>query len=460
MSFEALALNGLINNPVYSKKVLPYIREEYFESKGAANVFSLIRDFTAKYNSQPTRDAIVVLLSESKMAEGLYEECVEIVSTFDDVKTDAEFLFEKTESWARDRSLFEAIQGAIAIYDGKDNNSARHTIPELLTKALAVNFDTYLGHDYFTSAEDQYDYYHNSTSKMPFGIDILNKVTRGGVPKKTLNVVQAGINVGKTTFLLDQAGHWLIEGKNVVYFTMEIAEEVLRERMDVSIMQMTFDQLHALEKTQYLGRVSKLRKATMGELKIKEFPSGTTHVGHLRHVLNEFKMKQGFVPDAIFVDYLTIMASNRITANTNSNTYYRSVAEELRNLAKEFDVPVWTAAQFNRGGQTSTNVDLTDVGESIGIAATADFMIAFMQPEELAPMNQVIGKVLKNRYTNKSKIGKFIMGADNDLQKFYDVDPNAQKAIMDEAEMAVFAKASSTTAGDNKAVKYEGWKFT
>ena len=456
MSFESLCLNNLINNPVYSKRVLPYIKEEYFEQPSTKKVFGLIRDFVSQYNALPTIDAVVVMLSELKMAENLFDECIEVASTFDGVKTDVEFMFEKTESWARDRALFDVIQKSIGIYDGTDKKNARHTIPELVTQALSINFDTYLGHDYFDRAEDQFEYYHNHITKMPFGIDIMNRVTRGGVPKKTLNIVQAGINTGKTTWLLDQAVHWLTQGKNVIYFTLEIAEEVVRERMDVAVMGINFDQLHSLEKTQYLNRVSKLRSKTIGNLKIKEFPNGTTHVGHLRHVLNEFKMKQNFVPDVIFVDYMTIMASSRIPAGSNTNTYYKSVAEELRALAQEFDLPLWTAAQFNRAGQTSSNVDISDTGESIGIAATADFMIAFMQPEELAPLNQCIGKVLKNRYANKSKIGKFLIGLDNDLQKYYDIDPGEQTKVMSAEELNLFNKqvgnAPSTTGFGN-------WKF-
>jgi len=459
VSFEKIALDALINVDSYSRKVAVYLKDEYFEDQSAREVFKLIRKYVGKYQNLPTKEALAVMLSEEKMPEQMYIEAATIINDFgtSDTKQDPQFLYDQTEKWAKDRELFLAIMKSIGILNGEDKSLDKNAIPELMTNALSVSFDSRIGHDYFDNTEDQWEYYADPGERIKFDIDILNRVTKGGFKKKTLNVVQMGINVGKTTFLIQLARMMLMQGKNVVYFTMEVAEEVIRERTDVGLMGITFDQLHALEKQQYFNRVDKLREKTQGTLIIKEFAANTAHAGHFRHVLNEIKLKKGIKIDMVCVDHLTLVASSRLpsSAASNSNLYYTSVAEELRALGKEFDLPVWSASQFTRAGQRSENIGIDDTGLAIGIPATADFMMACMQPEEMAPQNKIICKILKNRYAGKHKIGKFIMGSDPDLQIFYDVDLKEQQTVMSEDEVSTLhstvTQTTSQTVGE--------WKF-
>lgn len=461
MSFELLVLDGLINNEPYSRKVAVYLQDEYFESQSAKEVFKLIKSFISKYNNLPTKEAVLVMLSESKMPEQMYAEASNIIQEFGKTEKplDAGFMYDETEKWAKERSLYMAIMTSIGIMNGEDDKLDKHAIPELMSNALSVSFDSSIGHDYFEDAELQWEYYTDPGERFPFESELMNRITKGGVKKKTLNVVQMGINVGKTTWLIQQAAEWLNKGKNVVYFTMEVAEEVIRERTDVNLMKINFDQLHVLEKQQYFNRVEKLHALTKGKLIIKEFAANTAHAGHFRHVIKEIMLKKGVAIDMICVDHLTLTASARLpaAAASNSNLYYTSVSEELRALAKEFNVPVWTASQFTRGGQSgSKEIGIDDTGLAIGIPATADFMIAFMQPEELAPQNKIVGKVLKNRYAGKHKIGKFIMGSDPDLQTFYDVNINDQRTVMSEEELVTLNSSTQpTTTGQSVAQ----WKF-
>lgn len=449
MNFELLLLSNLLFNEVFLKKVLPHIKPEYFLDSCEREVFKLIHDFTYKYKNAPTKEALAVTVADNVASEGMFNGVVSVMEKLQPDVSNIEWLLDKTEGWAQEKAVYNAIMKSIAITDGTDKTLDKNAIPSLLTQALAVSFKSYVGHSYFDQAEEQYDYYHSDLTKFAFDIDILNKVTKGGVPNKTLNIVQAGINVGKTTFLIHQACHWLLKGKNVAVFTMEVAENVYRERIDCCIMDLTFDQVHALEKTQYLGRVNKVRQKTMGELYIKEFPAGGAHVGHFRHALEEMRIKKGFVPDVIIIDYLTICASSTLPASAkgNTNTYFTAVAEEMRGFAKENDCPVWTAAQFDRGGQTSTDVTMGNVGLALGIAATADFMVVFMQPDELASQNQAIGKILKNRYANKSMFKNFIIGIDNDKQKFYDVDSRIQSNVMTKEEQTVYESITKPAIG-------------
>lgn len=442
MSFEILALDALINLDAYSKRVAVHLKEDYFEDNSAREVFKLIKSFIGKYSKLPTKESLLIMLSEAKMPEQMYAEASNIVMEFGQTEKplDPDFMFDETEKWAKERALFNAINASIGIMNGDNKTLDKHSIPELVTNALAVSFDTSIGHDYFADVELQWEYYSDPGERFPFDSDMMNRLTKGGVKKKTLNIVQMGINVGKTTWLIQQSGEWLNRGKNVVYFTMEVAEEVIRERTDVNLMEIDFDKLHALEKQQYLNRVQKLREMTQGTLIIKEFAANTAHVGHFRHVLKELILKKGVKVDMIVVDHLTLVASSRLpsSAANNSNQYYTAVAEELRGLAVEFGVPLWTASQFTRTGQNGNKeIGIDDTGLAIGIPATADFMIAFMQPEEMAPQNKIIGKVLKNRYAGKHKIGKFVMGSDPDLQCFFDVNLNEQKTVMSEEEVVI-----------------------
>lgn len=461
MSFENLVLDALVNSEPYSRKVAVYLKDEYFENQSAREVFKLIQTFMGKYNKPPTKEAILIMLSEAKMPEQMYIEASEIISEFGQTENpiDPDFMYDETEKWAKERSLYNAIMASIGIMNGEDKLRDKHAIPELMTNALGVSFDSHIGHDYFEDAELQWEYYSDPGERFPFDSELMNRITKGGVKKKTLNIVQMGINVGKTTWLIQQATEWLNRGKNVLYLTMEVAEEVIRERVDVNMMKINFDQLHALEKAQYFNRIEKMKALTQGKLIVKEFAANTAHAGHFRHVIKEILLKKGITIDMICIDHLTLVASSRLpaAAASNSNLYYTSVAEELRALGKEFNLPVWSASQFTRTGQNGNKeIGIDDTGLAIGIPATADFMIAFMQPEELAPQNKIVGKVLKNRYAGKHKIGKFIMGSDPDLQIFYDVNINEQKAIMSEEELVTLNNSTQpTTTGQSVS----DWKF-
>lgn len=463
MSFELLLIDSLVTNEAFSKKVSAYVSEEYFESPDSKEVFLIIKEFIGKYKNLPTKEALGVILADKKMPEPLFIACSQIISEIgSNPPVDPQFMFDETEEWARERSLYNAIMKSISIIDGSDKTRDKHAIPELMSNALGVNFDSYIGHDYFANAEEQWDYYSDPGERLKFHLDIMNRVTKGGIKKKTLNIVQMGINVGKTTWLIDQAAHFLDMGLNVVYFTLEVDENTIRERSDVNMFEMDFDRLHSLEKTQYLSRVQQLRDKTKGEFIIKEFAAGTAHAGHFRHILNELVLKKGIKPDMICVDYLTLCASSTLpaAAASNSNLYYTKVAEELRGLAKEFKVPLWTATQLNRSGQDTENAKLSDSALSIGIANTADFMVVFMQPEELAPQNKIIGKVLKNRYAGKHKIGKFMLGSDPDLQKFFEVDINEMRGHVDDESFALMNSSSTGSESVKSTTSNTGtWSF-
>ncbi len=458
MQQEQVIINSLIHNESFCRKVLPYLLPEYFPDAAYQEVFKTISAFVGKYNVMPTTEALMVEIGNKPLGEGLHNTAMELVQQSEEVSNDLGWLMDSTEKWAQDRAIYNGLMQSISIMDGKDKNLDRNIIPTIMTRALSVCFDSRLGHDYFKDAEAQWEYYNNVDNKIPFNIEIMNKVTKGGCTKKTLNVVQAGINVGKTTWLINMADQYLDQGLNVVYFTLEVAEQVIRERADACINDICFDDLRALSKIAYLGKIAAIRKKTKGSFKIKEFPTGSAHVGHLRHALNEMKLKEGFVPDVIIVDYLTLMLSSILpgSAKGNSNTYYTSVAEELRGLMVEFNVVGWTAAQFNRDGQDKEEIQMKDMGLAIGIAATADFMVALMSPEELSKMGKALGKILKNRYANKAAILRFMLNLNNDKQQFTDADDGEQRGVMEESEFKVFSAMKKPTPVSEKS---RDWSF-
>lgn len=455
---EQVILNALLHNDRYCRKVLPYIKPEYFSDGGYQEVFNLINSFVGKYNCLPTKEALLVELGNKNLGEGLYESATQIVQFAQDESNDLDWLLDSTEKWAQERAVYNGIMRSISILEGKEKKLDKHAIPTILSEALGVCFDSRIGHDYFDQAEEQWDYYHNVENKVPYNIEIMNKITKGGNTRKTLSVVMAGINVGKTTWLINMAQNYLDQGLNVIYFTLEVAEEVIRERSDVCFFGTTFDELRALDKIPYMNRVKSIRDKTRGQFIIREFPGSTVHVGHFRHVLNELKLKKGFKPDVIIVDYLSLMLSSIMppSAKADSNTYFTSVTEELRALMKEYEAIGWTAAQFNRGGQDADDVTMSDTGLAIGIQATADFTVAFMAPEEIAKMGKALGKVLKNRFANKQTIGRFMIGLDNDRQKYMDVDASEQRAVMEDGEYEAFSKSKVPTPASPKAMD---WSF-
>ncbi len=454
MNVGQLCLAHLIHNENYMRKVIPYIEDKYFETPGAKEIFKLIKKYISDYNSRPTMEALAIILQDTVMGEKIFDDAVGTLAAISqsyDSATNTDWVVDTTEQWVKDREIFEALNECVQIADGALKDKTKENIPDIMMKALGVSFDSYLGLKYFDdeSYDRQFDYMHAEETRIPFGIKIMNIATKGGVAKKTLNIVMAGINVGKTTFLIDRAAEMLEQGKNVVYFTLEVAEEVIRERTDVRMCDITFDKLHSLDRHQYKNRLKKLQEKSDGQLFIKEYPAGMAHVGHFRHFIQELYIKHGIKPDMIIVDYLGEASSALLppSAMQNTNIYYTSIAREFRALGTEFNVPLWTAMQFNRDGQKSNTVDMTNVADAIGIPKVADFMCAFVQPEEMAEKDQAIGIIMKNRYANKAKMRKFVIGVDNDRQRFFDVDMNAQQGVMNQDELEMVSKMTGPKPG-------------
>ncbi len=438
MFIEKSCLASLMFDEEYCRRVLPYLKKEYFTDESNRILFEMTRSFSAKYNRAPSKEALALLLEDSSLNETIFEAAIETINEIAPTDVPTDFMVESTEKWAKDRAIFLALTEAIAIADGGVKDKTKEAIPEILQQALSVHFDSYLGHDYFEHASAHYDMMHLETTKFKFGIEIMNKVTRGGVPNKTLNIVQAGINTGKTTWLINDACHWVSQGKNAIYFSAEVAENVIRHRADTNLLDVTFDELEKLPKHTYLAGVNSIKAKTNGKLIIKEYPSGSASASNFIHDLVEIQIKLGIKFDVIYVDYLGEIISSTLpqSAMSNTNTYYTQVARELRAIGFRFDCPVWTAAQFGREGQKATgakDIDMTAIADAIGIARVADFMIALIQPEDLAELDQVIAKILKNRYSNKAKLRQFLLGVDNDKQRFFDVE---QANVKDEYKVS------------------------
>lgn len=461
MAIENVILSGLVYNEPYLRKVIPYLSEEYFTDSAERTVFELIREYVTKYNVCPTKEALALMLNDMPLGEKIFTNSLQVLTELSDEGNNLEWMVDSTEAWCRDSAIRNAVQSSIEIINGDDKERDKNIIPQLLSEALAVSFDVHLGISYFDKAEEQYDYMHSDVTKFPFDVEILNRVTKGGIPRNqgTLNLFMMPINGGKTVCLINQAATWLAGGRNVVYFTMEVAEQVIRERTDARMFGVTFDQLHALQKTQYVNRIHALRKVTDGELIIKEFPPSSVHIGHFRHFLKELKIKKNFVPDVIIVDQLTNCLSSRLKSDMkgNSNLFYTAVAEELRSLGMEFRCPVWSVLQYGRAGQTNDDVDITDTALSIGIQGVSDFTLAGMIPEELIKQNRSLWKVVKNRYNNRNKLSKFVMGLDYDKQLIFDVDMSEQAAIMSEEDMELLGAQSTPKIGHGSSVA--DWKF-
>lgn len=456
MSFGKMVLSGLINNPQYTQKALPYIKDEWFEDQPEKELFQRIKTYIDKYNNNPTQESLLVAIADSKMEEGLFNKTVETLSTLEyNPLTETQWLVDETEKWGQERAIYLALMKSISIADGEDTELGKHAIPDILMQALGTSFDNHIGHDYFDDAEAQWDYYNCSDERIPFKQKIYNKITRNGVRKKTLSIVLAGINVGKSTSLIDLAGHYLESGLNVLYFTMEMSEQVVRSRIDVRLLQTPSVEIEQMSKDQYLSKVNKLKNKSKGQLVIKEFPIGSAHVGHLRHAISDLKLKKGFKADVIIIDYIGIMASAKLPVNAkgNSNLYLGSIAEEVRALAFSEDVPIWSALQLVRSAQNKDTVSIDDVANSIQTMATCDFAFALAQPEELIPFNKAIGRVLKNRFAERNKILKFMVNLDNNLQCVTDCDDDEQGAVMDTEEM-------NHLKGVEPKPEMTGWDFT
>jgi len=435
---EQTILTNLIHNEEYVRKVLPYIKKEYFQDYIDRSIFESIEQHFTKYNACPSIDALRLDAGNNgNYTEDQYKAVGELLSSLQPTRETFEWLLDQTETFCKDKAIYNAIMESISVIDGKSSKS-RGALPGILTDALAVSFDPHVGHDFIEDAEDRWEFYHQKEIKLPFDIDLLNDVTKGGLSKKTLNVVLAGTGVGKSMFMCHCAAGNLRDNKNVLYVTLEMAEEKIAERIDANLMGLTIDEVHELSKEVYEKKITRLKNNYLGKIVIKEYPTTGANVNHLRYLLNELKIKKSFVPDIIYVDYLNIMMSSRMKygAGVNSYTYIKAIAEELRGLAVEFNVPVVSATQTTRSGYTSTDLGLEDTSESFALPATADFMFAIISTEELQDLNQILVKQLKNRYSDPSFNRRFIVGVDRAKMTLYNVEQSAQDDVLDEA--AVF----------------------
>ena len=431
---ETVILSQLVNDDEFMRKTIPFLKRDYFLDSNEKLVFDNIVGFIEQYNTIPNRDALIIATQNNKsLNDEQYKEVCELISTLVPSEHNKEWLYKETEKFCKDKAIYNAIMESIKIIDGRDKNRSEDGIPQLLQNALGVCFDNNVGHDYLDNSDTRYDFYHKVESRIPFDLDFFNKITNGGLPNKTLNVVLAGTGVGKSLFMCHVAASVLAQGKNVLYITMEMAEERIAERIDANLMNITMDQLKDLPKAIFDNRIEKIRNKTEGKLIIKEYPTAGAHVGHFKSLLNELQLKKQFKPDIIVIDYLNICASSRFKASaaTNSYTLIKSIAEELRGLAVEENVPILSATQTTRGGYGNTDVELTDTSESFGLPATVDFMFALISTEELEQLNQLMVKQLKNRYNDPTANKRFVIGVDRAKMKLYDLEQSAQKGLTD-----------------------------
>jgi replicative DNA helicase len=461
MTNELIILSNLVQNEDYMRKVIPFVSEDYFSDRIEKEVFIIIKDFINKYNKLPTRDALTICVNElTNLSESEYKESGELVDfiTKKVEPNDLDWLLDTTENFCKDKAIYNAILESIQIIDGKSDSSKNH-LPSLLQDALSVSFDKHVGHDYVEDYTERYDFYHKKEDKIPFDLDFFNKITNSGTPSKTLNVVMAGTGVGKSLFMCHHAANCLTQNKNVLYITCEMAEERIAERIDANLLDMTMDEVKELPKNMYERKVQSATKKMSGKLIIKEYPTATANVNHFKALLEELQMKKKFKPDIIFVDYLNICSAARYKngANVNSYMYIKAIAEELRGLAVEMDLPIFTATQTNRSGYTNTDVGLEDTSESFGLPATADFMFALIATEELDGLNQVLVKQLKNRYNDQAVNRKFVVGINRGKMKLYDVSSSEQ----DDLIMSGQPSAQSTYSRDDLDSKFKsGDKFS
>jgi replicative DNA helicase len=430
---ELLILKNLIYNDEYVRKILPYLRPDYFQDYSQKIIFEEIQEFFSSYNKLPTKEALEIEIeNRNDLTENSFKESLSVISSLDYEPVDFQWLSQVTEKWCKDRAIYLALMESIQIADGGDVKKTRDAIPSILEEALSISFDTHIGHDYIEDAEVRYDLYHQKESKIPFDIDYLNRITDGGVSSKTLNMFVAAPGVGKSLFLCHIASSILLQGKNVLYLTLEMAEERIAERIDANLLDVPVQDIKKLSKEQFFSKTNVLKRKTQGKIIIKEYPPGTANANHFRALLKELELKKNFVPDAIVVDYLNLCASARHKVGTsNSYTYVKSVAEELRAIGVEYDLPVYTASQLNRNGISTTETEMTDTSDSIGIAFTVDLLLAIISTDELAQMNQVIIKQLKNRYGPLDRYRKFSVGVDKSKMRVYNVEQAAQESLID-----------------------------
>jgi len=442
----------LLTNEEYTRKVLPFLKIKYFEGNDHQIVFDEIYKFVDKYKNIPSKEALEVEIDQRKdLNEDTWKSAQDLLKNLSHEKVEQNWLVETTEQYCKERALHLAVLDGINIIGGNDKDRDTSSLPDILSDALSVSFDISIGHDYIDNSADRFAFYHRKEEKIPFDLEYFNKITNGGLPNKTLNIVMSGTGVGKTLFMCHHAANVLLNGYDVLYITLEMAEERIAERIDANLMDLSIDELHDLPKTMFDTSVDSIQKKTQGKLIIKEYPTATAHAGHFRSLIKELLIKKRFTPKIIFIDYLNICASSRFRSGTNVGSYFyiKAIAEELRGFAVEQNVPIVSATQVNRTGFTASDFGLEDTSESFGLPSTADFMFALIQTEELEELNQILVKQLKNRYNDPTKNKKFILGIDRPKMKLYDCEQQAQKNLVD----------SGQEIPKSQQVNTEDWKF-
>lgn len=456
MAMEKVILKNLMFNQEYCRKVLPFIKEEYFSGEDKV-LFTQINNFVLKYNQSPTVEALEIEVeSLNNITEDEARLCQETMANWDTKEeVNQEWLIDNTEKFCQEKSIYLAMMKSIEIMNDKNGSMHRGAIPQILSEALSVSFDPNIGHDYFENSDQRFEFYHTVEERVPFDLEYFNKITKGGLPKKTLNIVLAGTGVGKSLFMCHCAAAAISAGFNVLYITMEMAEEKIAERIDSNLLNIPILDLESIPKDMYDRKLRTLRNKTNGKLIIKEYPTASASTLHFKNLLNELKLKKGFIPDLIFVDYLNICASSRIKqgANVNSYTYIKSIAEELRGLAVEYKVPLISATQTTRSGYSNSDLELTDTSESFGLPATADFMFALITDETFEKLGQIAVKQLKNRYNDPTQHRKFVIGVDRSKMKLYDVEQSAQGNVSSDEDEVVFDKTSFNTKDKFRKLK-------
>ena len=454
---ETTILKNLLFNNDYCRKVLPFIKTEYFENLHEKVVFEEICKFVVSYDNLATKEVLLIETEKrTDINEETYKTICDYVSTLENNVSETNWAVDTTERWCRDRAIYLALMESIKIADGQDEKKSRDSIPSILQQALAVSFDNHIGHDYLNDYEERYESYHRKEEKIPFDLEYFNKITKGGLPNKTLNIALAGTGVGKSLFMCHMASSVLLQGKNVLYITLEMAEDRIAERIDANLLNVNIKDIIDIPKAIYDSKVNTISKKTQGTLIIKEYPTASAHSGHFKSLLNELALKKSFRPDIIFIDYLNICASSRYKSNfsVNSYSYIKAIAEELRGLAVESNVPIFSATQTTRSGFSSSDPDLTDTSESFGLPATADLMFALISTEELEQLGQIMVKQLKNRYNDPTINKRFVVGIDRAKMRLYDVEQSAQKDILDSGQEEEY-----TYEEEQKKNKFSGFKF-
>ena len=431
MRIETIVLSNLITNEDYCRKVLPFLTREYFHEDVEGTLFTIVKDHITEYNTLPSLEIVALTLNELPLAEHIHKMGMEYLKELSGIEKDSKWLLDKTEEFCQEKALHNAIMKSIQVLNGTDKQLTKGAIPQLLSDALGVSFDTHIGHDWLDDFAVRFDFYHLVEKRIAFDLEYFNLITNGGLPNKTLTCVLAGTGVGKSLFMCHMAATNLMDGKKVLYITAEMAEERIAERIDANLLDVNIKDLENLDRVTYEKKVEKIRDKTEGRLLIKEYPTATANVGHIRYLLNELKLKRKFIPDIIYIDYLNIMCSQRLKygANVNSYLYIKSIAEELRGLAVEKDVPIVTATQTTRSGSTNSDPGLEDTSESFGLPATVDFMFAVISSEELASLNQLMVKQLKNRFNDLLSNRRFVVGVDRSKMRLYDVEQSAQDDV-------------------------------